>query len=247
MISIVIPYVKTSNDDLKFALRSWEKYADFDYQIWLIGEPPEWYTGNSIKMDRIMFNVARDITCKLLEIVATDEITEDFIYTYDDVYLLKKTSLADLKRIIASRQVIRGEITPGNASRVWKMRFEETISQLQQNDLYGYETHLPRVLNKIILTKVISDFKLTEKDLMFSTLYFNKYFNPPEIILGRQDTIKLGLYEPKNYDQIKATYIDQQFMNHSDRGNTEGLRKFRSELFATVSKNELKIEIANVQ
>lgn len=242
MISVVIPYVHSNHDDLRYALRSWEKYADFEYNIWLIGEPPDWYTGNSIKMDRFMHNVARDIYFKLSEVIITEEITEEFIYSYDDIYLLKKTSLQDLKMKIASREVVRGETTPGTGSRVWKMRFEQTISQLFQHKIYGYETHLPRVLQKVIVKKIFQDYKLNENDLLFSTLYFNKYFNPPDVILTEDSSIKLGLYEAKTYDQIKQLYVDQQFLNHDDRGNTDGLKKFRNEKLNDFCKYEIEFK-----
>jgi len=238
MTSVVYPYIhsKDFGHELKCSIRSVQKYADFDFDIWVIGEKPAWYKGNHIpfpKNESRVFDIAR----KLKIILETSAISDDFVYMYDDVYFLQKTSLKRLKTVIAKEP--KGVRIQGAASRGWKMLLESTYESLGSIEkLWNYETHLPRLLNKERLRVIYESYNLRVSSLLFNTLYFNEYFDKPDIVLSEKNDIKLGLYSPYNFERIKEMQKGKWYLNHDDNGYTQGCKKFITEINEKKSKFE---------
>ena len=87
MTSVVIPYLHrlSQGDEIKRALRSWEKHAQFDFEPVIVGDKPTWYTGKHIPTIPVRgkkFARAFDIATKITLVASSDLVTEDFIYSY---------------------------------------------------------------------------------------------------------------------------------------------------------------------
>jgi hypothetical protein len=86
MSDIVIPYVHSPANELKYALRSLEKFQP-ESRVVLVGDIPDWYKGDSIYHKKNCLTKQLNVLDKLL--LATSQIP-DFVLTYDDVYQLKE-------------------------------------------------------------------------------------------------------------------------------------------------------------
>lgn len=73
-----------NNNELKYALRSWEKFGKIERVI-IIGEKPDWYAGDHLPWKHLLPKT-EDIFRKT-QLAAT--LTENFIYANDDHILLE--------------------------------------------------------------------------------------------------------------------------------------------------------------
>jgi hypothetical protein len=98
MINIVIPYIHSIGIELKYCIASLEKYGKGINKIWVVGDKPK-FPCNHIPCERVKIidNKAYDIWNKVLTAANSEEVTEDFIYCSDDVFLTKETDFANYK------------------------------------------------------------------------------------------------------------------------------------------------------
>lgn len=246
MISIVIPYMEQlaqgqgEDKELKYAIRSFEKHCKFDFDIVIIGDKPSWYVGNHIYTEKIrgmQFARCFDIANKLNHICQSNLITNDFIYTYDDVYCINDCSIEDFKKIIALGYLDRtSRLKDGSVN--YRRLMDETIRAVDQDEFYHYETHLPRILNKNKLEILIKAYKLNKRPVLFSTLYFNEFYDKPDIILMDSNPVKAGIYTRLPYSEIVKRTKGYKWMNNSENAYNDGLQKFLKESFPNKSKFE---------
>lgn len=88
---VVIPYIHNGNGrELRYAIRSLANIRNWNGEIVLIGDKPNWYTGTHIprpqQSDRF-----QDVYSKML--LATT-LYESFIWSNDDIYITEPTTIS---------------------------------------------------------------------------------------------------------------------------------------------------------
>jgi hypothetical protein len=246
MTTIVYPYLHrlSQGDELKYSIRSLCKYAKFDFDIVLVGDKPDWYNGKFIPTTPIRnkrFTRAFDIAKKLEIICESKIISENFIYMYDDQYFINDVYLSDLEKSISINE-IKERRKPNVGSEVWRELMSRTVDALVSNGndiVYNYETHLPRTLNKKKLKLIIDAYDLHHVPLLFNTLYFNEYFEQPEIILEKENKIKAGIYKAMTSDEIRNLCASKLIMNHGEKAFNHPLKLFLKNTYHKICKFEL--------
>ena len=257
-IDLVIPYITSKNDfiELKYALRSIEKNLDADFRIVIIGDLPDWinpenvYHISHVRDDKAKFTNCYDVNNKMNKLLLSDEISDDFVITYDDVYFLKKTTIEDLKEFFVIK---KGK--DSTASSTWKGLLNATFDHLKLKGLpvFNFETHLPRLINKTKMRKVYEMFRPIRHRLLHFTLYFNTFMedNIPVLISqedGYERVVKAGFYgveddfsinSNKSQDELIKIIGGYLYLNHDDKGLSENLKKVIKKLFNKKSKYEL--------
>ena len=88
--SVVIPYCKefAQGKELMYALRSWNKNCCFPADFVVIGDKEEWFSDeiHFIECPRVSDNPSVDTYHKLKVALESDLVTDDFIWTNDDIY-----------------------------------------------------------------------------------------------------------------------------------------------------------------
>lgn len=242
MISVVIPYLQETSqgDELRYALRSWSKFFKDDFNIVLVGDKPVWYVGDYIKTISIRgksFTRALDITLKLNVIIASKGITDEFIYSYDDVYLLSDCTVKDFQQTIAIETMPANYKMP-RASGKWKRLLEVTFKSLNLDVVYNYETHLPRMFKKEWLNMIIQAYRLDKNPMLVSTLYYNEFFDKPDLILSQNNEFKAGIYDRINYVRLQQMIRGKKVLNHSENAYNDAMKRLLRELYKEKSKFE---------
>ena len=212
-IDVVIPFVigPQNSIELRYALRSIEKNLKAVATIWLYGEKPKWITGvNFIPVRREpkpKFVKFFDQLRKIEMAAKNPEISKNFIYTYDDIYLLKPVSVDCLKkpRALENMAKIKQWFAKTDAGANWVECTKQTLRQLQKENLpiFNYETHLPRVYNKEKALAILEKYRNREWAFQFATMYFNNYFTDPEMLNEPGNFFKLGIYRPVGYPDLR--------------------------------------------
>jgi hypothetical protein len=251
MIDIVIPYIIGPDNglELKYALRSFERYFKDEYKISIIGEIPDWcvnvYQVNQAPIqDNMPFVRFRDTLAKLHTACNTPEISADFIYTYDDIYLLKDTFTKDLLQPLAladkSSEPPSQWFISSDAGPNWKKLLGKTLLLLKEEKktMYNCETHTPRYYNKERVLKLFKKYGLLTNPYMFSSLYINNYYRNIKV-LSQLNIFKAGLYQPMKEAGILRMCRNAKVLNVGRGGYDQELKSALNKLFPEPSKFEV--------
>jgi hypothetical protein len=252
MISIVIPYVHEAakGEELRFSIRSISENLNTDFKISIIAdEMPLWSNDiNFIEHIRKTGVGSKmfDSWQKMNIVVNHPEITDDFIYWYDDIYLLSKINLSFFDKQY-SNGLIRN-LPTRKSNKLWYtyLYFTEGVLIKEFKNIYNYENHMPRLFNKELMKHIIKKYDPFNKDLFFATLYYNNYYKNDPVILNKNDNIKAGFYgansaqsfETINIQNIEKICQDKIFLNHNDHGYSESMKLFISKIFRKKCKYE---------
>lgn len=231
----------SQGDELRFALRSWCKFMNDPFDVVIVGDRPKWYNGNHIQTGSIRgttFARCHDITSKLYTVVSNPNITDSFIYSYDDVYLIAPCGQVDFEKLIAVERMEAGYV-PKHGSDKWKKLLHATISMFDQPVVYNYETHLPRIFSKEWLNRVLNTYNFKQRALLVSTIYYNEFFEEPDVILVEKNEIKAGIYRRMSYPQIENELRGKKIMNHSENAYNGDMKKMLAKLFPEKCKFEI--------
>lgn len=242
-VSIVYPYLHELSQglELRQSFRSMHKHLKFPFEVILVGDAPEWYTGKHIKTEPVRgktFARAFDIARKLDLICNSPIVSEDFIYCYDDQYALSDIDLSYFDNVVALEPYIGRPVK--NASGKWNRLLEQTFNVLgaPEREVWNFETHLPRKFNKGNLWQLHRDYDLHRNPLLFSTLYYNEYFDRPDVVLVEKNDIKAGVYSKLSYPQIEQLCNGKLWLNNGEAGWSPSLDRFIKNAYPQKCINE---------
>lgn len=224
-ISIVIPYVSTlaQGEELRLAIQSWEKFFKEEFHVIVIGDSEDWFSKNErvfhIPHARMSENPQADVIDKIKAAIASELVTDAFIFTNDDIYLVSPVTGADVA-VLKSK----GELNPGAYSGVYKENMEGTIKLLAENKLglHDFATHTPVLFEKeklVTLFEVCPE--LNQEGYLLSSVYFNYFFagHVPVLLNWETDNWLLPV-RSKQPDEKKfdALVKRKKFLNNTESG-----------------------------
>lgn len=154
------------NEELRYSIRSAVANLPHD-NIWVVGGKPDWYTGNyiRIKQNAMKFDNARN---NLNAICRKQEVSPDFVLMNDDFFIVKPIeSLGSYHR-----GLLEDHISLVKTSPAYKQMLVETldvINYVTTGPIYSYELHVPMVMNRNKLAKVL------RFPALWRSLYGNMY------------------------------------------------------------------------
>lgn len=247
MIDIYYPYVHelAKGEELRYSLRSLEKYADFDYQVWIVGNPPPWVCNVNViphtRNEDVHGTATYDAIEKLKLFLAASE-SDHFIRMYDDIYFLQHMTLEDMKVFYTI-----GDYTgrDPDMQNNWGRQLKRTLEILREKKLgqHNTESHLPEYFSRLKMNSILTWFEPEKERLLTSTLYSNFWKLELQPVLGMK--IKAGFYGDTIHSynitdphQIREICASHRFLNHNDAGYTKTLQQVIRELFPDKSKFE---------
>jgi hypothetical protein len=212
MIDIVIPLIKNDywGEEIRYALRSIDKNFLEDFKVHIIGYCPEWcqnvnhipFTDDRSKHSDYNMNKKLKIAMEKLPC---------FIWTYDDIYLIKPVNLDDIKQPKVIKDLTKSKPSERENIRDWQKLGWDTYDRCMELGLSGYnaEIHLPFFYESEKLARAFELFRLEAGEHLSNTAYFNR-----------------------------SDFGDAKFLNHDNLGLTSRLKKKIKKLFPEKSKFE---------
>ena len=233
MIDIVYQYIASASwQELRHSLRSIDKHFKGEYRIWIVGDLPPWTVNVNhiphVRNNTINLTNCYDACSKLELVINHPEISEDFIYMYDDIYLLKDTSREELEYPLYAVSDMAKSVDRNLSTKHMRMRWETCDTLLRHG--YGacnFENHLPKVFSKTLMREIFDQYDPKANRLVFSTLYYNTFLGEIEpVLLHKDDTVKAEFFGTNNDYGFGSMYRVQlsqlletkQFLNHNDNG-----------------------------
>lgn len=101
-ITVVIPYVKgeAQGSELMYTLRSIEQYFNHEFNVVVIGDREEWFSDEIIHIPHEKDEKSTsqiDILQKLVIALSANEVSEEFIFTADDIFFMQNVLLSHIE------------------------------------------------------------------------------------------------------------------------------------------------------
>lgn len=266
MIDIFYPLGGVSawdDNELRYSLRSIETNLLSPYHVTIYSDHPlEWIQNTTFRiMERYLPEGKTDRnfenyfdTLNKIHTFALNSNCPDFIYMYDDCCLIKPMGNLSLMENVALQ-----EETTDLASMRKDKHGQTVLKALQmcgKSHAFNYETHLPRIYDRILLLRLFDTFDILSQDIppALSTLYHNYYYDKPNLMLTSgapfratfafEDDPQTGCYLASNIGEITDACRGKIFLHYSDAGlrfSPNGqpiLKNYLTQLFPNKSKHE---------
>lgn len=243
-LSVVIPYCKAmaQGNELLFAIRSWYKYARFPFHIFVIGDAEDWMDTENVTLiecPRVSDIPSVDTLHKLWITINDPKVTERFIWTNDDIYLMNPVSLAH----IALPKVL-GTLNPVAYNGHYRAAMERTIGMLTEAGLplLNYGTHTPVMFLKSNLKMLLpADDVNARTGVLFTSLYFNSVntVHPARLDWKTDPFLLPVVTKTPNEKYVNELLQNKVFLNNANSGYSPWLEKFLERRFPEKSPCEL--------
>jgi hypothetical protein len=218
------------NEELRYSIRSVLHHYS-NAKIWVVGEPPEWYTGEKIIVPQTSDKYTNAFK-NLESICDTEEIPEKFYLMNDDFYIINKTKMGAVFNggfFVEKYNTYKTRYPRSSYTK----RLLETFKTMKRMGIYeplDYELHVPMLMEKSKLQNVLPH------RVLWRTLYGNMYsiggtqMNDVKVYFS--NSLGLPSYNP-DIDMQKMTFLSTE-----DRAFPYVKEKVLSKLFPAPSKLE---------
>lgn len=233
--SIVIPYCKefAQGKELLFALRSWAENCCFPANIVVIGDKEDWFSDeiHFIECPRMSDNPSVDTFNKLKVALESDIVTDDFVWTNDDIYVLQPIDLSHIRL-----PKVLGPLEPQKYKGFYRENMLRTIDLLKSlgAGLQNFGTHTPVYFNKASWLGLIAQ---VGDNIMQGMLYTSIYFNlqQPQVTAvtldWRKDPFLLPVVSQNPSTEVVKSLLPKMFLNNARSGYSPWLESFLDKEF----------------
>lgn len=256
MMHIFLPYFERAGkwEELRYALRSWAKFAQFPYQIVIVGDLPHWcqnviHLPHTPKHDGKEGEILRDAIDKMNLFLGWAKLRniQPFIRTYDDIFLLKQVEIKDIS--IPKAVYDMTKLMP-NKTNTWRKQLWNTYSAMRAEGCHGWncESHTPEAFITDYMSQIIERYQLPKAQLLTGSLYYNELVKGSKlepIILEKSDKWKAGFYGSNDKysfgpsDNVEEICNRKMFLNFDDAGLNAAIKTFLEKEFPTPSRHEI--------
>lgn len=233
--SIVIPYCKefAQGKELLFALRSWAENCCFPANIVVIGDKEDWFSDeiHFIECPRMSDNPSVDTFNKLKVALESDIVTDDFVWTNDDIYVLQPIDLSHIQL-----PKVLGPLDTSKYKGFYRENMQRTIDCLKQLGAacQNYGTYTPVMFNKASWLGLIAklDEQITQ-GMLYTSIYFN--LQQPQVTAvtldWRKDPFLLPVVSQNPSTEVVKSLLPKMFLNNARSGYSPWLESFLDKEF----------------
>lgn len=228
--SIVIPYCKefAQGKELLFALRSWAENCCFPANIVVIGDKEDWFSDeiHFIECPRMSDNPSVDTFNKLKVALESDIVTDDFVWTNDDIYVLQPIDLSHIRL-----PKVLGPLEPQKYKGFYRENMLRTIDLLKSlgAGLQNFGTHTPVYFNKASWLGLIAQVgDNIMQGMLFTSIYFN--LRQPQVAAvtldWKKDPFLLPVVSQNPSTEVVKSLLPKMFLNNARSGYSPWLENF---------------------
>jgi len=256
MIGVFYPYLVCVSkwEELRYSLRSLEKFFRGNYEVWIVGDLPDWIQNvNHIphkREDRVYSASTYDAVMKLGAYLDHPDTPGRFIRMYDDIYFIGERCLNDLeitRYLFTYEEYKNHKLSSGSV--VWSEQVNKTLDAVKELGFAGYmtETHCPEVFEKWKMREIFDLFAPAENRLLTSSLYYNVFpffrmFKDRKteraLFYGKETEFAMGRMGDGATGRRGEWATGKYFLNHNDAGLSSELKRYIEGLFPEKSSYE---------
>lgn len=244
--TIVIPYAKdlAQGIELRMALRSIAKHIRTQVNVVIIGDREPWMVEDEliltvIEHERSSDNPQIDVIEKLKMAIASPMVSDNFIWSNDDIYFVSPVTLADIE-VLKAKETLNPSLFGG----IYAANMQRTVDLLKNANLpiRNFATHTPVMYNKEMLVELFERFpELASGGYLLSSVYFN-YHYPDHVaqeLNWSTDNWQVPVVKKEpNRVMFDAIIAKKKWLNNAESGYSDFLRDTLLELFPDASPFE---------
>jgi len=218
---------KWSDNEIRFSLRSVEKYLKGYRNIYVVGARPAFLQNVIHVPAQDVFdpavNADGNMTLKILKACAISELSDNFLFMNDDFVFIKPVVAAEIP------WMHKGDMKERPA-QFWKEQFYrhrllrtfETLRDRMQTTLQ-YDYHAPMLMNKHLFAEVMAQYDYADGiGLTFRSIYGNALQLEAELLTTQKRTI----YIKYSYQELLSRLEPATFLGYNDAGLCKSLIYF---------------------
>lgn len=146
------------NEELKYSIRSVIANLKAAENIWVVGDKPDWYSGNFIKVNPVG-NSFENVRTNLKTVIDNPNISDDFVLMNDDFFISKSINSVPHYHggLLLNRSMRHQELGGPNHYANLLMKTDRVLKQQGIKDPLNYDLHVPMVFNKTNLSYTIDN------------------------------------------------------------------------------------------
>lgn len=230
-----------NDNELKYSLRSLEKYVSGYRDVYIIGECPEWLT-NIIHIPYKDEHPEKEtrIALKILRACEEKCLSDNFMFLNDDHFILDEFNAGELPFYHQGPLLLQIE-TP-NLNHNYKQTLINTYTVLMKNMMcfgnpINYDVHTPIIYNKNKFYSFFNSFDWNKKySYVVKSLYCNTFYNYKEKSVEELEDLKI--LKKFDFETLKSMIRNKKFFSISDSAICEGLEILLYNLYPIKSKYE---------
>lgn len=235
LVYIVGPYSKHQDIELRYSLRSVDKFFGGIRNVHIIGHKPDFIHNVIHRHCEDIYGYPahkeRNILRKIIAACNTSDISEEFLCMDDDMIA------CGLSWAPGMPHGYDGTLTD-YASKITGMyagTISNTIAALEINGpgIKNYNIHAPWRIDKTLFPSVMAGFNFAQHNgLCIQSIYYNTIG-----VLGKKTT-DLKINSAMSKENIYKSIRGRKFFSFGDRGLTDNMKEVLSELYPEPSKYE---------
>lgn len=145
-----------NNEELRYSIRSIVENYESEYNVWVVGDKPDWYSGDFIKT-RPVGNAYENVRNNLKHVIQHPDISDDFVLMNDDFFILRKLNSVSHYHggLLVKRAEKHQELAGPNFYSNFLFRTDSGLKKLGIKEPLNYELHVPMQFNKTKLAETI--------------------------------------------------------------------------------------------
>lgn len=208
-------------DEIRFSVRSVEKFFDGRAKCTIIGDKPPWFTGHYISKARLPddtpYRSYRDMLSKVWLMATHVEVDTEFVWMMDDVYFLRPFTYEEIS-------VPRAERFRQSDANSWQLIKADSMERLRAKGRtnHDYATHAPHVAEKEKLHSIFNEFDMHTNTLTWELIYGNTFHGDPERC--RPYLSRIGTH--MEMEQVAHVCRNSSVLNHTSEAWCKGIRDY---------------------
>lgn len=216
--------------ELRYALRSIEKYLTGYRNIYIIGHQRKWLTGvNYLPAEDNYTRKQFSIFQKILHAVKCDEISDPFLMWNDDHFLLKPIDVKDIKHWRYSTLQTLMARSAGTYQRTVTRTYN--YCKAKGWGISNFDIHVPIPYEKQKFASLGQE--NWDQCHVIKSLYCNKHG------IEGEEMKDLVIGKPLKRDEILNAITGRTFFSINEQGTNEQVRNILKELYPEKSKHEV--------
>ena len=216
------------NEELRYSIRSVVQNYEPASNVWVVGDKPDWYTGDFIKT-RPVGNAYENVRNNLRHVIDTPEISDDFVLMNDDFFILRKLNSVSLYHggLLIKRAEKHEDLAGPNFYANFLRRTDTVLKKRGIKEPLNYELHTPMEFNKEKLRETI--------DYPYSIR--SSYGNIHNI--GGEEIQDVKIYSHPQFRDSSSVIDNGTPYLSTDDGAFEEMQQYFKDMFPVASKYEL--------
>jgi hypothetical protein len=249
--------------EIRYSLRSIEKYAPYIRKIWIYGDRPDFISDDTTLIEHVphertsrILGVKTPVTNTFLLMFLSSlipELSSEYLFFSDDFFLLKDLPIENARKVLfVEDMALTSYESRGRGAWIEAMwRTYDLLKRLGYTG-YNFETHVPTYLTRSQVMNAYCELKdfVTEDrwyGMIGPTAILNHAFRNEKMTIYnlQAENSRGGFWNkpPSSFEKIMAEAEGKTYFNFDDDAFDNNIRRFLSERFPARSKYEKTLEV----